>query len=59
MCRRLGVDCIESLKALIRLRNLLIHRYWTVDDRRVYESARRDFRCVERLLGKVVEKFTA
>jgi len=51
----IGVECLEELKALIRLRNTLLHGYWAVDDRLVYESARRDFRCVEDLLARVRE----
>ena len=25
---------------IIRLRNLLVHRYWAIDDRRIYDSVR-------------------
>jgi len=46
---------LEELKALTRLRNMLLHRYSTIDDKLVYESARRDFRCVEDLLARVRE----
>jgi len=28
---------------IIRLRNLLVHRYWVVDDRVIYENVVRDF----------------
>jgi len=30
----------NALKALIRLRNLIVHRYWEVDDLRIYREAR-------------------
>lgn len=29
---------------LVRLRNLVVHRYWVVDDKRIYDSVRRNFR---------------
>lgn len=44
--RRLGAGCADVLNALVGLRNLLVHRYFQVDDRRVYEDVRRDFKCV-------------
>jgi Protein of unknown function DUF86. len=34
--------------ALIRLRNLLVHRYWVIDDERVYWSVRNNFKCILR-----------
>ncbi|MCD6443554.1 DUF86 domain-containing protein [Candidatus Bathyarchaeota archaeon] len=39
------------------LRNLLVHRYWTIDDGKVYENIKSDFKCVEELLKKVEEEF--
>jgi len=46
---------VRDLAALVRLGNLLVHRYWEIDDSLVYESARRDFRCVEELLSRISE----
>lgn len=43
----------EELVKLVRLRNLLIHRYWVVDDRRVYDSVRKDFKAVREFLERV------
>ena len=57
VCRRLDVKCVDNLEALISLRNLLIHRYWTINDRQIYDSIRSDFECVERFLEKVREVF--
>ncbi len=57
VCRRLDVRCVDDLEALISLRNLLIHRYWTIDDRQIYDSIRSDFEYVERFLEKVREVF--
>ena len=30
----------EGMKRLVRLRNLVVHRYWEVDDARMYREAR-------------------
>jgi len=30
------------MKKLVGLRNLLVHRYWEVDDSRIYKEARRE-----------------
>ncbi|RLF22334.1 MAG: hypothetical protein DRN15_09235 [Thermoprotei archaeon] len=30
----------EEMERLVRLRNLIIHRYWEVDDSRIYKEAR-------------------
>jgi uncharacterized protein YutE (UPF0331/DUF86 family) len=38
---------------LIRLRNLLVHRYWIIDDRKIYEDVRKDFKNVLSFLEKV------
>jgi uncharacterized protein YutE (UPF0331/DUF86 family) len=35
---------------LVKLRNLFVHKYWVIDDRRIYMDVRRDFRCVEGVL---------
>ena len=54
---RLGVKCVSDLEALVALRNLLVHRYWVIDDRKIYENIKGDFNCVEELLRKIVEKY--
>jgi uncharacterized protein YutE (UPF0331/DUF86 family) len=40
---------------LVRLRNLLVHRYWVIDDEKVYESIKRDFRCVEEFIENALK----
>lgn len=57
VCGRESVKCVEELKAMVGLRNLLVHRYWNVEDKRIYGSVREDFRCVEELLGRVVGRY--
>jgi uncharacterized protein YutE (UPF0331/DUF86 family) len=54
---RLGVVCVDDLESLVGLRNLLIHRYWTVEDERIYEGVKTNFKCVEKLLSRVEEAF--
>jgi len=53
LAKRLGVTCVDELKALVRLRNLLVHAYWTIDDERVHRSIRDDFTYVRELLEKL------
>jgi len=31
-------DCAKDLIGIVTLRNLLVHRYWTIDDAQVYGS---------------------
>jgi len=50
-------DCAKDLSAMVRLRNLLTHRYWTIDDQQVYDSIKNDFRGVDRFLESVQEKY--
>jgi len=49
------LDDYESndITKLIRLRNLLVHRYWIIDDRKIYETVREDFKNVLSFLEKV------
>ncbi len=53
LARRLGVTCVDKLKALIRLRDSLLHAYWVIDNEKVHRSIRGNFECVEELLEKV------
>ncbi|MCR6623589.1 MAG: DUF86 domain-containing protein [archaeon YNP-LCB-024-027] len=42
---------------MVGLRNILMHRYWLVDDEKIYEAVKDDFKCVRELIGKVMEAF--
>jgi len=57
VAERLGVTCVDDLESLVGLRNLLIHRYWTVEDERIYGGVKTNFKCVEGLLSRVEEAF--
>ena len=54
---RLGIKCVRELEALVALRNLLVHRYWNIDDRKIYESIKGNFRCLEHFLKRIEEEF--
>ncbi|MGB9672310.1 MAG: HepT-like ribonuclease domain-containing protein, partial [Candidatus Norongarragalinales archaeon] len=40
-------DCAKDLTALVRLRNLLVHRYWVINDDQIYNAIKSNFRAVE------------
>ncbi len=46
----------ESLKKLASLRNILIHKYWEIDDRKVFKSAKDNLGDFEEYL-KQINKF--
>ena len=50
-------NCAKELVALVRLRNLLTHRYWIIDDNQVYNSIKDDFRGVNKFLESVQDKY--
>ena len=47
----------EGIIKIIGLRNLLIHRYWVIDDRRIYESAKKDFQRIKDFLRAVESEY--
>ena len=44
----------EDILRFLRMRNLLVHRYWTVDDRKIYENIKSDFNSIENFLEVVL-----
>ena len=50
-------NCAKDLSPIIRLRNLVTHRYWVIDDKRVYDSIKGDFRGVDKFLESVEDKY--
>lgn len=50
-------ESIDDLISIIRLRNLLVHRYWVIDDEKVYQSIKEDFHELESLLRRVEKKY--
>lgn len=57
VAERMGVACVGDLESLVGLRNLLIHRYWNVEDGKIYQSLKANFKCVEEFLRRVEEAF--
>ncbi|MBO3800435.1 MAG: DUF86 domain-containing protein [Candidatus Brockarchaeota archaeon] len=57
VAERLNLSFTSELESLVGLRNLLVHRYWIVEDEKVYEALKNNFKCVEELVGKVKEAF--
>ena len=50
-------DCAKDLSAMVRLRNLLTHRYWAIDDQQVFNSIKDNFRGVDKFIESVQEKY--
>ncbi|HLE75835.1 MAG TPA: DUF86 domain-containing protein [Candidatus Bathyarchaeia archaeon] len=50
-------DCAKDLTAIVRLRNLLTHRYWAIDDEQVYNSVKNNFKSVDKFVERVKEKY--
>lgn len=50
-------DCSKDLTAIVRLRNILTHRYWLIDDGQVYDSIKDDFKGADKFIISVREKY--
>jgi len=50
-------DCSRDLISMMRLRNLLVHRYWTIDDAQIYNSIKKDFKCIDNFLRSVKGRY--
>ncbi len=44
----------EELVKIIKLRNLLVHRYWVIDDKIIYDAIKKDFKYVEEFIKRVL-----
>ncbi len=52
------MNLAEKLARAARLRNLLVHRYWVIDDRKLYESIKKgllDFEEYARIVEEAME----
>jgi len=47
----------KDLTAIIRLRNLLTHRYWTIDDAQIYDSIKNNFKAINKFIKSVKGKY--
>jgi uncharacterized protein YutE (UPF0331/DUF86 family) len=50
-------NCARDLTAIMRLRNLLVHRYWIIDDNQVYNAIKSDFEAVDKFLKSVRDRY--
>ncbi|MCW4046718.1 MAG: DUF86 domain-containing protein [Candidatus Bathyarchaeota archaeon] len=55
--RKVCSDCSKDLTAIVRLRNLLTHRYWSINDAQVYDSIKDDFKGVDKFIDGVKKKY--
>ena len=55
--KKICVGCAKDLISIVRLRNLLTHRYWKIEDKQIYESVKNDFRSVDKFLQSVKERY--
>jgi len=46
-------DELEDMVKLVRLRNLIVHRYWIVNDRIIYENVKKNFRYVRSFVERI------
>jgi len=51
------ITCAKDLVSIARLRNLLVHRYWLIDDSKVYEHVKRNFGCVRGFLERIGDRY--
>ena len=51
----LSVELTEQLKKMAKFRNLLVHLYWQVDNRKVYEIIKKDILDIKIYLQKIGE----
>lgn len=49
----LEADFVERLKRMAKFRNLLVHLYWKIDDKKVYTILREDIRDIREYLAVV------
>ena len=43
-----------DIVSLFKLRNLLVHRYWIIDDEKIYHNVKRDFKNILDFIERVV-----
>lgn len=51
----IGASTAQSMVRLVSLRNIIVHRYWIVDDFKIYNSAERDgIKNIEKFIEEVI-----
>ena len=49
----LPTEFVERLKSMAKFRNLLVHLYWKVDDRKVYQILKKDIPDIREYIKKI------
>lgn len=47
-------DECENLEKLIKLRNLLVHRYRVIDDKKIYDSIKEDLKTLIKIVERIL-----
>lgn len=47
----------EDLTRLVRLRNLLVHRYWVIDDYLIYQSIKSNFKNLASFIDRLRDRY--
>lgn len=51
--KMLPTEFAERLKSMAKFRNLLVHLYWKVDDRKVYQILKKDIPDIKEFINKI------
>ena len=51
--KMLSEDFVERLKSMAKFRNLLVHLYWKVDDRKVFQILRSDIKDIKKYIKEI------
>lgn len=51
--KMLTSDFVEKLKSMAKFRNLLVHLYWKVDDKRVYQILKSDIQDIKEYIRRI------
>jgi len=49
----LSDDLVERLKSMAKFRNLLVHLYWKVDDRKVFQILKTDIQNIKEYIKEI------
>ena len=47
----------NDIVKLLKLRNLLVNRYWVIDDKRIYNEAKRNFKNIITFIERIRDVF--
>ncbi|WP_243674673.1 DUF86 domain-containing protein [Vulcanisaeta distributa] len=53
----LTINEYEDLSKLVRLRNLLVHRYWIIDDYLIYQNVKTNFKSLINFINRLRSRY--